>query len=132
MNPSEPWPKRVSVEHVYLSYAYLNARDYDAFASLLDEDVTLRESDGTAAFGRAAVTAAEESRRFTYVIEDLWGSAEKMVVTGIRRRPEDPCTAVDFAAIFNLSKCGLISSCRTYVAPVSADEEARGGARKET
>lgn len=90
MNPSEPWPKRVSVEHVYLSYAYLNARDYDAFASLLDEDVTLRESDGTAAFGRAAVTAAEECRRFTYVIEDLWGSAEKMVVTGIHaasRRP---------------------------------------------
>ncbi|MFJ6632441.1 nuclear transport factor 2 family protein [Streptomyces sp. NPDC091376] len=132
MNPSEPWPKRVSVEHVYLSYAYLNARDYDAFASLLDEDVTLRGPDGTAAFGRAAVTAAEESRRFTYVIEDLWGSAERMVVTGIRRCPEDTCPAVDFAAIFNLSKCGLISSCRTYVAPVSADEEARGGARKET
>ncbi|NXY94240.1 hypothetical protein HYE82_07535 [Streptomyces sp. BR123] len=71
MNPPEPWPKRVSVEHVYLGHTHLNARDHDAFASLLDEEVTLRGPEGTAAFGRAAVTAAEQSRRFTHMLEDL-------------------------------------------------------------
>lgn len=83
MDLSEPWPKRVPTEHVHLSYAYLNARDYDAFVSLLDEDVTVRGPDGTSVCGREAVVAAEQRRRRTYVLEDLWSTAGRVVATEI-------------------------------------------------
>ncbi|MFF3801440.1 nuclear transport factor 2 family protein [Streptomyces sp. NPDC002134] len=109
-------------EQVYLSYAYLNAGDYDAFASLLADDVTVQGPHGTAGRGRDGVIAAETSRQFRYSVEDVWVAGPRIVATGILYTRQAPVRETDFAAIFTLSKSGLISSCRTYVSHISADQ----------
>lgn len=121
-DPPARWAHGVPGEQVYLSYAYLNAGDYDAFASLLDDDVTVRGPLGTGARGRAAVIAEERNRQFRYSVEDVWAAGGRIVATGILYPGEEPGREVDFAALFTLSKSGLISSCRTYVSQISADQ----------
>ncbi|MFJ3503355.1 MULTISPECIES: nuclear transport factor 2 family protein [unclassified Streptomyces] len=126
MNRTERWPKTAPADHVYLSYAYLNARDYDALASLLDADVVFRGPEGVVASGREDVIAAEKRRRFVYTLDEIWSAAGRMVVTGILRQPEPGCPEVDFAAIFVMSECGLIVSRRTYVSGIIPDEADTG------
>ncbi|MGI5403447.1 nuclear transport factor 2 family protein [Streptomyces sp. CA-135486] len=108
------WPQSAPVEHVYLSYAYLNARDYDAFASLLEDDVTVSVPDEVIAKGRAAVISTERRRRVSYSLEDLWAGQGRIVATGVFYRQADSVQGVDFADIFTVSPRGLIASRKTY------------------
>ncbi|MFK4227063.1 nuclear transport factor 2 family protein [Streptomyces sp. NPDC019890] len=108
------WPQSAPVEHVYLSYAYLNARDYDAFASLLEDDVTVSVPGEVIAIGRAAVISTERGRRVSYSLEDLWAGQGRIVATGVFYRQADSVHGVDFADIFIVSSRGLIASRKTY------------------
>ncbi|MFE7778868.1 hypothetical protein ACFU5O_34330 [Streptomyces sp. NPDC057445] len=113
--PPVPWPEAAPGEHVYLSYAYLNARDYDAFASLLELDAVVSVPGEMPACGRAAVVAAERRRRFRYSIQDLWIAQGRIVTTGVLYRQEGCARGVDFADICMMSAYGLIASRRTYI-----------------
>ena len=108
------WPQSAPVEHVYLSYAYLNARDYDAFASLLEDDVTVSVPGEVIAKGRAAVISTERGRRVSYSLEDLWAGQGRIVATGVFYQQADSVQGVDFADIFTVSSRGLIASRKTY------------------
>jgi hypothetical protein len=104
-------------DHVYLGYAYLNARDYDAFASLVEDDVTVRVPGEPPARGRAAVVASERRRGFRYSLRDLWLAQGRIVATGVLYQHGGAEPELDFAEIFTMSSYGLIAERRTYVSP---------------
>ncbi|WDZ83443.1 nuclear transport factor 2 family protein [Micromonospora cathayae] len=114
------------VDHVRLSYHYLDIGDIDAYGSLLDEHVQVRRPDLALGCGRAEVlrthaqVAGPPSRHQIYkVIAD----GDAVAVTGRWTAPStgrrDHRDGVDFVDVFTLTDEGMLLGYRRfyYLAP---------------
>jgi ketosteroid isomerase-like protein len=118
------------LDHVRLSYQYLDSGDIDGFGSLLDEDVQVTRPDAPQGFGRAEVLRlhsqiAEPAVR--HHIYKMVANGDCVAVMGRFIRVGDERGAVgarlggpdvEFADFFTLSDEGMLLSCRRfYFAP---------------
>jgi len=109
------------VDHVRLSYHYLNIGDIDGYGSLLDEHVQVQRPDMARGHGRTEVlrthaqVAGPPARHQVFkVIADGDGVA----VTGRYTSPPGK-NALDFVDVFTLTDEGMLLGYRRfyYVAP---------------
>ncbi|HEX5402671.1 MAG TPA: nuclear transport factor 2 family protein [Pseudonocardiaceae bacterium] len=131
----EPLPTSVitsvAVEHVLLSYSYLDEGDVDGYGSLLEEDMQVHRPDTPDAHGRQqalsliAEVGGPPGRHELYKIV---ASGDCVVATGRftgpAAYPVRPAAQVDidFADLFTISGQGLLLGQRRYyyVSPESA------------
>jgi ketosteroid isomerase-like protein len=115
----------IGVDHVRLSYDYLDAGNLDAYGSLLDDDVQVRRPDAAQSRGRAQVQrlhAEVTGPPGRHLLDQIIADGDSIVVTGRFVRP--PAQAgkpldVEFVDVFTLSDFGLLLGYRRYyyVAP---------------
>lgn len=106
----------MGVEHVYLSYLYLNRGDVDGYLSLLHVGMTLHLPDGGQIRGRGPVGAYQsqpDRLTGTHVIRHVVGSGDRAVAEG-RLVLRETGEAVDFAEVFTLAPDGLLQSGKRY------------------
>ncbi|GAA3228520.1 nuclear transport factor 2 family protein [Dactylosporangium siamense] len=109
----------IGVDHVRLSYDYLDAGNLDAYGSLLDDNVQVRRPD--AAQGRGRVQVQRLHAEVTgppgrHLLDRIIADGDSIVVTGRFVRPP---VDVEFVDVFTLSDFGLLLGYRRYyyVAP---------------
>jgi ketosteroid isomerase-like protein len=115
----------IGVDHVRLSYDYLDAGNLDAYGSLLDDDVQVRRPD--AGQGRGRVQVQQLHAEVTgppgrHLLDQIIADGDSIVVTGRFVRPPAPTGTqldVEFVDVFTLSDFGLLLGYRRYyyVAP---------------
>jgi ketosteroid isomerase-like protein len=115
----------VAIEHVLLSYSYLDEGDVDGYGSLLADDVQVHRPDTPDAHGRQealtliAAVAGPPGRHELYKIV---ASGDCVVATGRFTGPSaasypgrpDGQVDVDFADLFTISEQGLLLGQRRY------------------
>jgi ketosteroid isomerase-like protein len=109
------------VEHVYLSYNYLECNDIDGYVSLLDNDVVLDRPDTPPGRGRDEVVHMLLDRSIPparHSIEQVLAHGDRVVVIGsLSQEPGLFTPAVDRAAfvdVFTLSETAMLRGCRRY------------------
>ncbi|MEY9862090.1 ketosteroid isomerase-like protein [Catenulispora sp. GAS73] len=113
----------IGLDHVRLSYLYLDSRDIDAYGSLLAEEVQVTRPDTTPRSGRHNVLdmhRGPEAPRERHQIFKTVADGDCVAVMGRLIRTEaDPAQPdVDFADFFTLSEDGMLLGCRRfYFAP---------------
>jgi ketosteroid isomerase-like protein len=115
------------VDHVRLSYHYLDAGDIDGYGSLLDEDAQVRRPDTPSGHGRAEVlrvhagVAGPPARHHLYkVVADDDSVVVLGCLTGAPDLPaEQAADGVEFVDFFTLSDQGMLLGYRRFyfVAP---------------
>lgn len=120
-----PAPSRAvtasGVEHIRLSYDYLERDDIDGYGSLLDENVVLDRPDAPPGRGRAAVTRMLMDRvvpRARHAIDRIVADGDQVVVVGSLSQEPGPTTRaveqIAFVDVFTLSDTGMLLGCRRY------------------
>ncbi|MFJ4962283.1 hypothetical protein EES43_07005 [Streptomyces sp. ADI96-02] len=99
---------------MYLAYAYLNATEYDAFGSLLDEDVSVHLPGEESVRGKDSVMWLEFSRDLVYSLESVWTTPGGVFVTGVVHPRTDSAGAVGFVDILTFSPCGLLLTRKRF------------------
>jgi hypothetical protein len=110
----------MGVEHVRLSYDYLDRGDADGYASLLDPGMVLDEPGRERVRGRGAVAGPRRLRGSgTHDVQDVFAADGRVTAIG-RFRGADGGTRgadageVDFADVFTLSEHGLLLRQRCF------------------
>jgi hypothetical protein len=106
----------VGIDHVCLSYYYLDQWDIDNYLSLLHADMSLYLPSRQEIHGRKQIGAFQaQSGRDAgeYLIHEVIGSGDRVVVEGcyVSRKTGK---GVDFTEIFRLSEEGLLRSQKRY------------------
>lgn len=107
---------KAGADHVRLVYHYLDRGDFDAYASLLDEEVWIRGLAARPAHGRPEATLQARSSQDTRSHHDLYkiiADGDTVVAVGGYRRP----APVEFADVFTLADNGLLLCHRRFLAP---------------
>ncbi|WP_432828440.1 nuclear transport factor 2 family protein [Dactylosporangium sp. CA-092794] len=107
------------VDHVRLSYVYLDSGDLDGYGSLLDEQAQVRRPDTPQGQGRAQtlrVHAGIAGPPARHELHRVVADGESVVVFGRYVRPP---LDVEFADIFTLTDLGLLLGYQRFyfVAP---------------
>jgi SnoaL-like protein len=113
------------ISHVQLSYHYLDAVDFDAYGSLLDEDAQVSRPDAPPGHGRAEVLRLQEEMAWRYSghhIHRIVAEGDTVAVTGVTGLcdgPPDPSCQqevrkVEFADFFTLTDEGMLLGYRRY------------------
>jgi ketosteroid isomerase-like protein len=111
-----------AVDHVLLSYLYLDEGNLDAYASLLDEDVQLRWPGRPTRSGRAAVLAAlagSAGARGQHRLYQVIANGDCVAAIGrctgpAALRAGDGFHDVDFVDIVTVSVDGLLLGQRRF------------------
>jgi len=102
-------------DHVRMAYHYVDAGDFDAYASLLHDDVQVRGLAGRPAHGRTDATQlARGTRRGHHELYKLIADGDSVVAVG-RHQSAGPAD-VEFADVFTLADNGLLLCHRRFVA----------------
>lgn len=109
------------IDHVRLSYLYLDRGDIDGYLSLLHADVSVRLPGYVEIRGRERVGAFQarpERGRVDHLIHNVIGSGDQVAAEG-RYVLRGTGEGVDFTEVFLLSEEGLLRSQKRYyfVAP---------------
>lgn len=113
--PSSP-VTAVGIDHVCLSYHYLDQGNVDSYLSLLHADVSLYLPSEQAIHGREQIgefLANLEQRAGEHLIHNVIGSGDLVVADG-RYVSHRTGKSVDFTEIFRLSEEGLLRSQKRY------------------
>ena len=108
------------IEHVLLSYYYMERDDIDGYSSLLDDNIVLDRPDTPLGSGRAGVARMLAERvipRARYKLEQVIADGNHVVVAGGLSQdsgPFIPALERDFVDVFTLSETGMLSGCRRY------------------
>jgi hypothetical protein len=106
------------LDHVRLSYTYLDRDDPDGYASLLDPAAVLDEPGHERVRGPGAVAALRRSRgRGEHHLHDVFAADGRVAAVGRFRGDAgggDGGGEVDFADIFTLSEHGLLVTQRCF------------------
>jgi ketosteroid isomerase-like protein len=106
----------MGIEHVRLSYLYLDQGDIDGYLSLLHPDIFLLLPGEGEIRGRERVgtfQARPERLCATHLIHHVIGSGDQVAIEG-RYVSGDTRQGVDFVEIFTLSEEGLLRSQKRY------------------
>ncbi|HEX6355792.1 nuclear transport factor 2 family protein [Actinophytocola sp.] len=104
------------VDHVRLAYDYIDAGEFDAYSSLLDENMQLRGLGPEPAHGRGDVVRSVQELAGPPGWHELYkiiASGECVVAIG-RYVPAEATSDVEFADAFVLSEDGLLLSQRRF------------------
>ncbi|MFD9700041.1 nuclear transport factor 2 family protein [Lentzea sp. NPDC059081] len=102
------------VDHVRLSYLYLDAGDLDAYASLLHEDMQVRHPGAPTVHGREAALRLAGPRG-THELFKVVAEGYCVVAVGHYSPPGDAVVhEFDFADFFTLSDDSLLLSRRRF------------------
>ncbi len=103
------------LDHVRLSYHYLDRGDLDGYASLLDPGVVLDEPGHERVRGQGAVAELRRSRGHgEHDVHDVFAAGGRVAAVGRFTGGSDVRAGVDFADIFTLSGHGLLVTQRRY------------------
>jgi hypothetical protein len=109
------------IDHVRLSYQYLDAGDIDAYGSLLDQGVQIRYPGAPVRRGRAEVlrVSAATGPPGRHDIHRIIADGDGIAVLGRFTPPPaphagGPCRSTDFVDIFTLTEVGLLRSCDRF------------------
>jgi ketosteroid isomerase-like protein len=116
------------VDHVRLSYAYLDEGDLDAYASLLHEDMQVRTPGGPPGRGRDDALRLAVTTRGTHELFKVIGDGHCVVAVGRYTAPRHELGEFDFADFFTLSDDSLLLSRRRfyYLPPPDSDADTVG------
>jgi hypothetical protein len=116
------------VEHVRLSYDYLERDDIDGYGSLLDVDMVLDRPDTPTCHGRALVVrmlADGVIPPARHALDRIIADGDHVVVMGRLSQGSGPFTPAleqgSFVDIFTLSETGMLRCCRRYYFSPPAD-----------
>ncbi|WP_156755307.1 nuclear transport factor 2 family protein [Actinokineospora pegani] len=104
----------VAVDHVRLSYLYLDGGDLDGYGSLLHADAQFRRPDAADARGRAEVLEMLAARRVVGAHELFKVVADGDCVAAVGRHAGVDGVGVEFADFFTIGDDGLILGCRRF------------------
>lgn len=115
-SPPCPAVTAAGIDHVCLSYRYLDQGDIDGYLSLLDADSSLLLPSREEIHGRERIgefQARREQHTGEHLIHEVIGSGDRVVAEGryVSRRTGE---SVDFTEIFRLSEEGLLRSQKRY------------------
>lgn len=115
------------LDHVRLSYVYLDRGDFDAYGSLLDKDVQVSRPDASRASGRDAVVGLHmkvAGPMVRHQIYEIIADGDCIVVAGHSAAipsgsvgPNGPgavASGIDFADFFTLSNEAMILAYRRF------------------
>ncbi|MFI9387409.1 nuclear transport factor 2 family protein [Kutzneria sp. NPDC052558] len=99
------------LDHVRLSYAYLDEGEWDAYTSVLDEDMAVYGIGAGPALGRAEAVRAVGGLAGRHEVHQVIGSGSCVVAIG---RYRGAVADVEFADVFTLSDRALLLSQRRF------------------
>lgn len=106
-----------SVDHIRLSYQYLDGGDIDGFASLLDPRAVVRRPGAAPARGRPEVERTEWERfrrsRGHHMVDRVFAADGRAAAVG-RFVPAAPGEEYEFADIYTITDAGLLVARDTY------------------
>lgn len=104
------------IDHVRLSYLYLNEGDIDGYLSLLDRKISLHLPRGREIIGREQVGSFRaRAGRLSgeHVIQHVIGNGDRIIAEG-SFVSHSTGAGVDFTEVFRLSPDGLLRSQKRY------------------
>lgn len=121
--PSDCDPTSVAMDHVRLSYSYLDDGDVDAYCSLFDERAVVRAPGICPVAGRRELERVERTRQSTrairHQIQHVFGSGGRVAAVGkLRHLPAatgDRATDVPFVDVFTVADNGLLIDRTTFL-----------------
>jgi ketosteroid isomerase-like protein len=111
----------VGMDHVRLSYSYLDDGDVDAYCSLFTEQAVLRQPGKNPVNGRDELErherARQASRSVRHSIVDVFGSGRKVAAVGRMSHHHSPATDHDthFVDVFTVGDSGLLENRTTFL-----------------
>jgi ketosteroid isomerase-like protein len=109
------------LDHVRLSYLYLDSSDIDAYGSLLDDDVRVTRPDSPPCQGRREVLTMYRRLAGPHERHEIYktvADGDCVAVMGRVVRPRSGTDGekqyVEFADFFTLSDEGMLLGCRRY------------------
>lgn len=106
----------VAMDHVRLSYCYLDEGDVDAYCSLFAEQAVLRQPGTTPVTGRHELERIERARQtpVRHSIYQVFGSGRQVAAIGHRRHLASQAD-VHFIDVFTVADNGLLVDRTTYL-----------------
>ena len=115
----ESEPIAAAIDHVRLSYCYLDEGDLDAYCSLFTEHVVLLQPGARPVSGRAELErVARKHRAATPVrhqVYEVFGSGRRVAAVGRLAHQHPSRVDVDFIDVFTVADCGLLSGRTTFL-----------------
>jgi ketosteroid isomerase-like protein len=111
----------VGMDHVRLSYCYLDDGDVDGYCSLFAEQAVLRQPGKQPVTGRTELERQERARQATrsvrHSITEVFGSGRKVAAIGRLRHHHRPATDQDthFVDVFTVADNGLLENRTTFL-----------------
>jgi len=125
----ESEPIAAAIDHVRLSYCYLNEGDLDAYCSLFTEHVVVRQPGAHPVRGRAELERVARKgprgKRVRHLLYDVFGSGPRVAAVGRLRhlRPAAHEADMDFLDMFTVADNGLLAGRTTFLFPPAAHSE---------
>lgn len=110
----------IAIEHILLSYLYLDKGDTEGYASLLDRAAHFEEPGHPTAHGpeaSAALLLGRYGERGTHRPDRVIASGENIVVIGDLTPRKNEMRKHEFADVFAFNEHGLLASWRRFHAP---------------
>jgi ketosteroid isomerase-like protein len=119
----ESEPIAAAIDHVRLSYCYLDDGDIDAYCSLFTEQVVLLAPGADPVSGRAELERVARRRGpgelVRHLVYDVFGSGHRVAAVGrlnhLRPPAGDHHLDLDFIDIFTVADNGLLSGRTTFL-----------------
>ena len=119
----ESEPIAAAIDHVRLSYCYLDEGDVDAYCSLFTEQAVLRQPGTQPVSGRAELARAARMRRagkfVRHLVFEVFGSGRRIAAVGrvnhLRPSANDREPDMDFVDMFSVADNGLLSGRTTLL-----------------
>jgi ketosteroid isomerase-like protein len=119
----ESEPIAAAIDHVRLSYCYLDDGDIDAYCSLFTEQVVLRQPGTHPVSGRAELERAARLRRagkfVRHLVFQVFESGSRITAVGrlnhLRPPAGDPDPDLDFIDVFSVADSGLLSGRTSFL-----------------
>jgi ketosteroid isomerase-like protein len=109
------------MDHVRLSYCYLDDGDLDAYCSLFAEQAVLRQPGRRTVTGRHELERVERARQASrsvrHSIYEVFGSGRRVAAIGrlCHRRPAAGQTDLNFVDVFTVADNGLLVDRTTFL-----------------
>jgi ketosteroid isomerase-like protein len=126
--PSDCDPTSLAMDHVRLSYSYLDDGDVDGYCSLFDEQAVVRQPGCGDVTGRRELERVERTRQtgrsVRHQIYDVFGSGRRVAALGrlshLPAATGNHATDVPFVDVFTVADNGLLIDRTTFLFATTA------------